>query len=664
MYNGFVIVSRLLPALFLMLAASPELAAQTTKPLPSIFDSVDEVDAPTASNRRLRPERQTNSVLVAFDSITIRAKPRTFRSLASRLSSSKSVVIELPLSAGHEPAVRAVLTDSTTTRAGSVTLSGVIAGDGASQVDFLLSTNNAMTGTLTYTDSHGLVQSWRTAHRPSGVQVFERFVERTLVSAAEEDDVQYLQDSPAALVDRSLERGRAMREQVMRRGRSFVDDGRLIDLMVLYSESAQQLLGGRQAIESAIEFSVEKTNLGWIKSRIQPRLRLVHTDVLANYPDTGLIDLEGLAGNGDGLVDYIHSVRNSFGADLVLIIGKSAMRRPGQRVCGVGYFPNDLDPRGDIVGFSYVQANCVVGALSFPHEIGHNLGALHDRAGYNGGSTEQSNYGFVTSSKRYRTVMAYSRTCGSSYCPRINYWSSPTLRFRGEALGTLSPASVAADNVRQLNSTALRVSRYRRSRVVNRPAIVVPRPQSWINGDGGSVYFADNGIAASAWRIKVGNRRGSANYFESSVLRKGQRQVRITGVPTDGRRVFVTLEYLVGSQWLRSSHIYRSYTKSLASILTEIQPLRNLLVSIPFGAFSSFDDRRFLLQRLNLLQQAVKANDISAIQLYRSQFRARTNGCTGAAQIQPDANDYLINCNTQSEVDVYSRQIQIAAQSL
>ncbi len=662
MNNVSVSVTRLaavlLLSLLVLLVQRPGVA-QNTNTLPTLFDVVQTGAGQGAvrqfsGSNRTRALSRTSGAVTSLSHFEISINPRTFRRLAALASPMSPVSVNLPVSDG--PPLRALLTQTVVTPQGSLMLSGFVAGDGASQLDFLLTARNAMTGSLRYTDAHGVVRTYRTAFDSEGAQVFERFVERN--SAGGENDVQRLHDMRPDLVSRSLALGQS------RRHRSFVDDGRLIDIMVLYSSGAQQLLGGREATESAIEFSVEKTNSGWSKSRIQPRIRLVYSDVLRNYEDSGLIDLDGLAGNGDGLVDYIHSLRNTVGADLVMIIGKSALRRPGQRVCGIGYFPNEQDPNGDIVGFSYVQANCIVGALSFPHEIGHNLGALHDRTGYNGGNALQSNYGYVTPSRRFRTVMAYSRGCGSSYCPRINLWSSPTLKFRGEALGRSTPTSDSADNVRQLNGAALRVSRYRRSRTINRPAIILPRPQTWLNGDGGMIYFADNGVSATAWRIKVGSRRGIGDYFVSGTLRKGQRNTRISGVPTDGRRIFVTLEYRVGLDWLRSVHIYRSYTKEMTTILTELQPLRELMVSIPGYAFSSPGRKRFLLQRLNLLQQAVKANNIDLVHQYRSQFRARTNGCPGATQFQPDANDFLINCNMQSEVDVYFRQISIAARNL
>lgn len=604
-----------------------------------------------------------SGLIKTLESTQVAINHRAIRAVANAVNRSGPATIEIPIPGSKR--LVAVIQQSTLTPGGGVLLTGSIRGDTTSHLDMLVSVDNVLMGTVGYTDKRGLFHNYRIRHNIAGAPVFERFV--TLDADSPYDDVMELRDIQVADVNRSrLEaaKQRPLFESTNRRSTSLVDDGSLIDVMILYTAKARVFLGGQVPTKAAIEFSVEKANRGWMKSGVKHRIRLVHTALLRGYRDDGLIDLQGLSGNGDGVVDYVHALRNHKGADLVMIIGVSAERIPTQRICGVGYLPHATDLNGDIVGFSYVQANCVVGALSVAHEFGHNFGALHDRAGYDGGNQNQYNYGYATGSNKFRTVMAYSRACGDSYCPRINLWSNPRLRFRGERMGESPPASTSANNVRQLNNLATRVSRYRKSQRKSRPRIVLPRPDTWLAGDNALINFADNGTAVTAWRVNVGSTSGASDYYSGTLLGRGQRRARLTGLPTDGRRVYVTLEYLTGTRWRKSIHRYKSYSTAAATILDQIKPLRDVLSATPEYAYLDSSKKRFLIQRIKLLGRAVEANDTDSVNRFKSHFYIRTNGCKSQPLAQPDTNDYLINCNSQQEVDVYFRSILVAARQL
>ena len=96
-----------------------------------------------------------------------------------------------------------------------------------------------------------------------------------------------------------------------------------------------------------------------------------------------------------------------------------------------------------------------MGNLSFPHEIGHNMGAHHDRD--NAGSAPfPYAYGWRwdgNNGTQYRSVMAYSP--GS----RQPYFSNPDINFQGAPTGVEN----SEDNARCHDNTRFSVSKFRDS---------------------------------------------------------------------------------------------------------------------------------------------------------------------------------------------------------
>jgi reprolysin-like metallo-peptidase family M12B len=120
--------------------------------------------------------------------------------------------------------------------------------------------------------------------------------------------------------------------------------------------------------------------------------------------------------------------------------------------CGVGYVMTTLSGTFEAFGFTVVQDSCATGNYSFGHELGHNMGAQHDRANAGTGLTSYS-YGWRTTDNAYRSVMSYSPGT------RLPFFSNPNkLAPNGLALGTAND-----DNTRCLNYSATTITGFRGS---------------------------------------------------------------------------------------------------------------------------------------------------------------------------------------------------------
>jgi hypothetical protein len=150
-----------------------------------------------------------------------------------------------------------------------------------------------------------------------------------------------------------------------------------IDVMVVYTQDALAGATSKDAMEADIYLAVDQSNRSYINSNINQRLRLVHiaevSYVEPSPPDT-VRDRNRLQDKADGYVDNVHTLRDTFGADVVVMITETGS------YCGYSF---TMDPVGNAFedhAFSVVVRRCatLLGAYSFAHELGPIMGARHD----------------------------------------------------------------------------------------------------------------------------------------------------------------------------------------------------------------------------------------------------------------------------------------------
>jgi len=209
-----------------------------------------------------------------------------------------------------------------------------------------------------------------------------------------------------------------------------VDPGptQTIRVMVVATNDAIAAYGGD--MQALVELAVAESNQGYLNSNIGINM------VLANYSTTSYAtagmstDLSRFRTTSDGYMDGIHATRDSSAADVGMLVANDAS------ACGLA------SGIGSTAATAFATAywDCIAGYYSFAHEIGHLQSARHDPATDSSTSPYPYGHGYREPGNAWRTVMAYN--CTGAGCPRINYWSNPSVTYGGVPMGTYDKSHI------------------------------------------------------------------------------------------------------------------------------------------------------------------------------------------------------------------------------
>ena len=219
----------------------------------------------------------------------------------------------------------------------------------------------------------------------------------------------------------------------------------VIDVMVAYTAKAAAYYTDIR--RDLIELAIEDTNHSFRSSRIDNvEVRLVHTHE-TDYREEGAEHFDHvwrMADKGDGFMEEIPKLRDEKKADVVVLVVDDAQG------CGLA---TRVAPDAE-EAYAVVHHECAATSYSIAHEIGHIIGARHDRSLDSNAAPFPHGHGFVSPDLKWRTMMSYKAGCNG--CPRLPVWSTPAKVVDGKPAG-----DELNNNARVIQEQAARVAAFR-----------------------------------------------------------------------------------------------------------------------------------------------------------------------------------------------------------
>lgn len=192
-------------------------------------------------------------------------------------------------------------------------------------------------------------------------------------------------------------------------------------------------------VAALIDRGLADTHRAYDNSRIDVRLRRVHT-VEVDYTLTErLQDLTRLVRRGDGFLDEVHALRDQYEADLVVLVAHAPTATQNAAIMAT--------PETAFAVVYHEHLGAPNYALA--HEVGHLQGARHSPE--SGVFDAPFPYGHGLRAEGWKTIMS------TGGLPNIPHFANPDVSYQGVPTGTPDRQNVA----RVLNETAVYLSNFR-----------------------------------------------------------------------------------------------------------------------------------------------------------------------------------------------------------
>jgi len=233
----------------------------------------------------------------------------------------------------------------------------------------------------------------------------------------------------------------------------------VVSVMIVYTPSAASwALSSEGGINNTISQIMQKSNLALGNSNSLLQFELVYSGEV-NYTELNTSDdLYRLTNTADGYMDEVHSLRNTYGADVVVLLENISFTG------GIGWLLNSTSG-SPAYAFSITRVQQASFTYTAVHEVGHNMGCHHSKLqNYQPGPgifSYSAGWRWVgTNGGKYCSVMTYES--GSYFADgqthtRVPYFSNPSINYYGVPTGN----AVDGDNARTLRETKGVVAAYR-----------------------------------------------------------------------------------------------------------------------------------------------------------------------------------------------------------
>jgi hypothetical protein len=241
------------------------------------------------------------------------------------------------------------------------------------------------------------------------------------------------------------------------------DSGAVLDVLFAYNDQLLAQAGSYDAIAAYVGLIAAETNQALAQSGDRNQIRVVGLARTAgnNAPQLQT-DLTWLRKPHDGHYDGLLKVRNRTHADIVHLLVSGT----DPNWCGFGYEPLNRAGVDPSLGFSVTEyANCSINH-SATHELGHNMGADHDRyPGVSHYSKLPYAAGFADPNNGVLSIMSYPNSTIDAgniniCCTYLLYYSNPALSYNGETIG-----SATQFNAKAISKVEPGVAKYRLSQI-------------------------------------------------------------------------------------------------------------------------------------------------------------------------------------------------------